>query len=49
MNTTQKPLVIENPSQKLLEFVRGLERQKAENQKELISKKDRYFPPKSNQ
>lgn len=46
MNATQKPLVIENPSQKLLEFVRSLERQKAETRKELISKKDKYFPSK---
>lgn len=43
MNTTQKPLVIEKPSPKLLEFVRGLERQKAETSKEMISKKDKYF------
>ena len=46
MGTTQKPLVIENPSQKLLEFVRSLERRKAEMRKNIISKKDRYFPAK---
>lgn len=43
MNATQKTLVIDNPSQKLLEFVRGLERRKEETRKELISKKDKYF------
>ena len=42
MNTTQMPLVIENPSQKLLEFVRSLERRKAETRKELLCKKDKY-------
>ena len=46
MGTTQKPLVIENPSQKLLEFARGLERRKAEVRKDLMSKKDRFFPAK---
>lgn len=44
--TTQKPLVIEKPSQKLLDFVRSLERQKAETRKELVSKKDKYFGSK---
>lgn len=43
MNTTQKPLVIENPSQKLIDFVKGLERKKEEMKKELRSKKDIYF------
>jgi hypothetical protein len=46
MNTTQKPLVIDNPSQKLLDFVRALERRKEETRKELISKKEKYFPEK---
>ena len=46
METTQKPLVIENPSQKLLEFARSLERRKAEVRKDLMSKKDKYFPAK---
>ena len=46
MNTSHKPLVIENPSQKLLEFVRELERRKSEARRELLAKKDKYFPPK---
>lgn len=43
---TQDPLVIEKPSQKLLEFVRELERRKCETKNELLTKKDRYFPAK---
>lgn len=46
MDSVQKPLVIEKPSQKLLEFVRGLERKKKETKKELRSKRDLYFPMK---
>lgn len=44
--TTQKPLVIEKPSQKLLDFVRGLEKKKEETKKELRSKRDLYFSEK---
>ena len=43
---TQDPLVIEKPSQKLLEFVRELERRKCETENELLTKKDKYFPAK---
>jgi len=43
MRTTRELLVIEKPSQKLLDFVRGLERRKEEVRQELISKKDKYF------
>lgn len=38
MGTTQKPLVIDNPSQKLLDFVRNMEKRKEErnfDQKEI--------------
>lgn len=41
---THSPLVIEKPSQKLLEFVRGLECRKSEKQNELLSPKDKCFP-----
>lgn len=43
---THNPLVIEKPSQKLLEFARELERRKCETQNELLTKKDKYFPAK---
>ena len=46
MGTAQKLLVIENPSQKLLEFARSLGRKKAETRKDMIGKMDRYFPAK---
>ena len=48
MRATKRSLVIENPSQKLLEFARTLERRKAEVRKDLMSKKDRFFPAKGN-
>ena len=46
MKTDQRSLVIENPSQKLLEFARSLREKKAETRKSLISKIDIYFPAK---
>lgn len=46
MGTTQKPLVIDNPSQKLLDFVRNMEKKKEDTRKELRSKRDFYFPKK---
>ena len=39
-------LVIEEPSQKLLEFVRELELRKCELRNDLLTKKDKYFPAK---
>lgn len=47
MKSTQKPIVIKNPSPKLLEFVRGLEQKKAETKKQLRSQRDLYFPKKN--
>lgn len=46
MGMTQKPLVIDNPSQKLLDFVRNMEKRKEETRKGLRSKGDLYFPKK---
>lgn len=46
MKTTQKPLVIENPSQKLLDFVRNMEKRKEEIRRDLRSKTTLYFPRK---
>lgn len=43
---THSPLVIEEPSLKLLEFVRELERRKCETKNDLLTKKDKYFPAK---
>lgn len=37
-------LVIEKPSQKLLNFVRELELRKCELRSDLLTKKQRYFP-----
>ncbi len=44
MNVAESPLVIQKPSQKLLDFVRDFERQKVEMNKELIKEKNKYFP-----
>lgn len=43
---TQDALVIEKPSQKLLEYVRELEFRKCELRNDLLTKKDKYFPAK---
>lgn len=43
---THNQLVIEKPSQKLLEFVRELECRKCDTKNELLTKKDKYFPAK---
>ena len=45
---THSPVVIEKPSQKLLEFVRELERMTCETKNDLLTKKDKYFPTKGN-
>ncbi|MFV0587487.1 hypothetical protein [Bacteroides reticulotermitis] len=47
--STKKPLVIENPSQKLLDFVRDLERRKSQIKDEVLAKKNNYFPAKKEQ
>ena len=42
----QNTLVIENPSNRLLEVVRKMRDTKEQNKKDILSKKDMYFSKK---
>jgi hypothetical protein len=43
---SDKVLQINKPSEKLLDFLKVLNKAKEENQKKLLAKKDSYFPKK---
>lgn len=45
---TFNPIVVENPSNELLEFVRGLSIKKEETREQLRSDRDKYFPQTNN-